>query len=118
MKQIGTDFQGWPIKAMSLKDILLQLGFEEDENGLSIKKDNPLLDPYPRLLIDDGMGYGVDAQFVVETDIDVYDVNVNVIDYVENKDSENGFDEVVNKEKVKVFNVFRDVPEHNIKDGE
>ena len=118
MIRIGTDFQGWPIKAMSLADILRQLGFKETEEGFSMEKDNPLLSAYPLLLTDDGMGYGVEPRFIVETDLEVYDHDVNTIEMAENKESELGYDEVVKKETVKVFNIFRDVPEHKVEDDE
>lgn len=118
MIRIGTDFQGWPVKAMCLEDILRQLGFKETEEGFSIKKSNPLLSAYPRLLIDDGMGYGIDPQFITEVDTETYDDSVNAIDFVKNDDSELGYDEVVKTETINVFNVFRDVPENKIKDDE
>ena len=118
MKQIGTDFQGWPINAYTLEDILKSLGFNEDEKSWSISKDSPLLKAYPLLLTDDGMGYGVHPEFVTEADCDVYGHDVNTIEYVEVNDKEHSFDEVVKKETVKVFNIFRDVPEHKIEDDE
>lgn len=79
---LGNDFQGWPIKAQTLREIL-------DELGIEIKSiSNPeLLDCYPLLLQDDGMGYGVDPMFITEVDKEVY----------ENE-----------RYNVKVFNLFRD----------
>lgn len=115
MKQIGTDFQGWPVYALPLRNILKELGFTETEDGFVIKKDNPLLDAYPRLLIDDGMAYGVDPQFVTEADPEIYDREIKVLKYVENKESEMGFDEQVATETIKVFNMFRDRPEPRLK---
>ena len=61
MKQIGTDFQGWPVNALTLREILHKLGFEEDSETITLVKgedSNKLLDSYPLTLEDDGMGYG------------------------------------------------------------
>lgn len=76
MKTIAYDFQGWPVKAMTLREILLALGFEEDDKTLTLIKGeevNKLLDSYPRILEDDGMGYGIDQGFITEIDPDVYE---------------------------------------------
>jgi hypothetical protein len=118
MKRIGTDFQGWPINAMSLMDILKQIGFKETKDGLLISKNNPLLDAYPHLLMDDGMGYGVDPQYITEIDIESYEDNIKTIETVEDKESEYGYKDVVNTETIRVFNVFRDVPENKIENDE
>ena len=75
MKRISVDFQGWPINALTLKEILLRLGFEENEKTITLKKTeetNNLLDSYPRILEDDGMAYGIDQGFVTEVDPFVY----------------------------------------------
>ena len=90
MKQIGIDFQGWPINALTLREILKKLGFEEDDKTISLIKNedsNELLDAYPLLLADDGMAYGIDPMYVTECDDEVYeDENTNL----------------------KVFNLFRE----------
>lgn len=66
MKKIGTDFQGWPINALTWREILDSLGIEP------VDKDLPILDVYPRLLIDDGMGYGAGrSQYITEIDREV-----------------------------------------------
>ena len=82
MKQIGTDFQGWPINALTLREILYKLGFEETLSGNFVFKDNPeLLDSYPLTLEDDGMAYGIKPMFVTEVDNEIYeddDSNLNV----------------------------------------
>ena len=75
MKEISRDFQGWPTYAMTLKEILLALGFEEDTETLTLIKSEEtmkLLDSYPRILEDDGMGYGIDNGFITEVNNDVY----------------------------------------------
>ena len=75
MKTISYDFQGWPVKAMTLREILLALGFEEDTETLTLIKSEEtmkLLDSYPRILEDDGMAYGIDNGFITEVSDDVY----------------------------------------------
>jgi len=118
MIQIGTDFEGWAVNAHTLLDILRQIGAEETEDGFVIKKDNPLLDAYPRLLEDDGAGHGVNGQFVTEVDIDTYDRGIVAVEYVEDKDSELGYKENPVLTTVKVFNIFGDVPENRTEDDE
>lgn len=86
------DFQGWPVKALTLREILLSLGFEEDTETITLIKSEEaykLLDSYPRLLEDNGMGYGVNEQYIVEVDNSVYD-------------------DTIADEKVNVFNLFRE----------
>lgn len=90
MKQIGTDFQGWPVNALTLREILHKLGFEEDSKTITLIKDedsNKLLDSYPLTLEDDGMAYGIKPMLITEVDSEVYE-------------DENS--------KLKVFNLFRD----------
>ena len=54
------DFQGWPEYKMNLREILLALGGQQDGNFIKFPSNTPLMDIYPRILVDDGMGYGVD----------------------------------------------------------
>lgn len=89
MYEIGKDFQGWPTYAMTLREILLDLGCETDENGNVIFKNQELLDSYPILLRDDGMGYGVNPRLIIETD-------------KETRTVENG---------LRVFNLFDEKPD-------
>lgn len=87
MKQIGIDFQGWPVNALTLREILQKLGFIETLSG-DFSFDNPeLLDSYPITYEDDGMAYGIKPMFITEVDNVIY----------EDEDS-----------KLKVFNLFRD----------
>ena len=104
MKQIGTDFQGWPINALTLKEILKQLGFTDTGDGYFIEKGNEILNAYPRLLEDDGMGYGIDSGFITIAEKDVYDFDR------ESTGREEGVKryEVMNGEKV--FNLFIEEP--------
>ena len=86
MKQIGTDFQGLPIYAMNLKEILEKLMFKDiGDNKFELQRPE-LLDCYPLLLEDDGMGYGVRPMFIGEANRLIY----------EDKDS-----------GLNVFNLFR-----------
>ncbi len=69
MKKISTDFQGWPIYAMTWREIFDRIA-ENIEGKYVFNED--LLDSYPRLLEDDGMGYGVNPKFVISADKEVY----------------------------------------------
>lgn len=88
MKQIGIDFQGWPINALTLREILHKLGFRENNPGEFITENEDLLDSYPLTLEDDGMGYGIKPMLITEVDNEIY----------EDDDS-----------NLNVFNLFRDV---------
>jgi hypothetical protein len=67
---VNFDFQGWPNRKMDLKTILEAIGFGTYEvNGeqfLGIRSDSKILTVYPSILNDDGMGYGVNEQFIVD----------------------------------------------------
>ena len=111
MIQIGTDSQGWPVNAMNLREILKRLGFKENKNRFSISKKNKLLDAYPCLLEDDGMGYGVNSEYVIEADANVYETDVKVIDYEMTNDHPDfpklDVNKIVKDETISVFNIFR-----------
>lgn len=62
---IAYDFQGWPYHKMNLKEILLALGGKIDGDSISFDLHHPLLDVYPMVYTDDGMGYYVDESFIV-----------------------------------------------------
>lgn len=87
MKQIGTDFEGWPINVYTLREILHKLGFREDNPGEFITEDSELLNSYPLTYEDDGMAYGINPMFITETDTVVYEDEVSGL---------------------KVFNLFRE----------
>lgn len=75
MKEIGTDFQGWPVNAMTLREIIDKLGITYilDNGDKIIRSDRKhLLDAYPVILEDDGMGYGVNPRYVTSVDENVY----------------------------------------------
>lgn len=69
---INYDFQGWPVVKMSLRDILEQLrksgvfAYDVDSATYFIRDDSPVLDIYPTVLEDDGMGYGINERFITE----------------------------------------------------
>lgn len=95
MKRIGTDFQGWATNAMTLREFIKALGvtYTLDNGDEIIRSDRKhILDSYPIVLEDDGMGYGVNPMYVTSVDTNVY----------ESKDL-----------KDKVFNVFIEPNEHN-----
>ena len=104
MKEIRTDFQGYPIYALTLKEILKQLGFTDTGDGYFIEKGNEILNAYPRLLEEDSMGYGLDSGFVTLAETDVYDFN---------RES-TGQEERIKRYQVmngeKVFNLFIEEP--------
>lgn len=92
MITIGYEFQGQPIKALTLGEVLEGLGFTKNDDGsFVIKKDDPLLNAYPRLLQDDGMGYGVQEEYITTMDREIYDSRIE-------------------GQNVKVFNLFREKP--------
>lgn len=116
MIQIGTDFQGWPVNALTLKEILKELGFKENEDSFFISKDSKLLDAYPYLLEDDGMGYGVDSEYIVEVDNEPYEKDVKVIDFEMTNEHPDfpklNIEKVVKDETINVFNIFRQANEN------
>ena len=76
MKRIGEDFQGWPIKAMTLREIIdaLDLTYTTDDGmGVLRSEKTDILNSYPVVLEDDGMGYGVNPRYVIETNDKFYD---------------------------------------------
>lgn len=76
MKEIGKDFQGWPVNALTLREILIKLGFKEIKEGtFEIIDTSNLLDAYPCLLEDDGMGYGINEEYITEVSCLSYDNN-------------------------------------------
>lgn len=72
MKTISYDFQGWPMNAMTLLEILEKLGFKKEGNKVVGEISEDLLNAYPVLLEDDGMGYGVNQQYIIEVDNNIY----------------------------------------------
>ena len=100
---------------LTLHNILKELGFKEEDGKVYIESDAEILKAYPRLLQDDGMGYGVRTEYITEADKEIYQENVMVEDFVITNSGKLGVDKVVKEETLNVFNVFRDVP-HNKKE--
>ena len=73
---IEYDFQGWPVFRMNLKEILLALGGTIEGDKLSFDVRNPIMATYPRILMDDGMGYGVDESAVVSVNANEEYINI------------------------------------------
>lgn len=84
MKEIAIDFQGWPVKAMTWKETLQAIGIlneEAEHEEYKVNAKNPILDSYPKVLEDDGMGYGINPRFIVSSDCMIYkddELNENV----------------------------------------
>ena len=71
---------GWPVYKRNVREILMSPGATEENGKISIDSNNHILDVYPHILIDDGMGYGVDDSYVVEVNIveDEDETRVNI----------------------------------------
>ena len=65
---IGYEPQGWPIFKMNLEEILIALGGEIIDDKIIFKKTSDFSKIYPVVLTDDGMGYGVDPNYITEID--------------------------------------------------
>lgn len=68
---IGYDFQGFPFFKMNLKEILCSLGGKCDDKSITFSLDDPYLNCYPVILIDDGMAYGIEPSYIMEIDRDI-----------------------------------------------
>lgn len=79
--EIAEDFEGWPIYKRTIKWILDKLGAEEEDTRIFDTKTNQdyacfkipseLLEKYPQVLEDDGMGYSPQVKYV--TDVDAFE---------------------------------------------
>ena len=86
MKKISKDFQGWPVYALTWREILKYLPFIKD--GV-VDFNDPRLDVYPRTLEDDGMGYGVNEKLITECTFVDNDRECNIFIDKEIWDAEN-----------------------------
>ena len=59
------DFQGWPEYKMNLREVLVALGGKVEGDAISFDLKDTLMDVYPRILVDDGMGYRVNENVIV-----------------------------------------------------
>lgn len=66
------DFEGWLIPHITLRNVIKKLGFEYNEiqKKWSISDKNPILDSYPTIFQDDGMGYGANSGKLSEVSVD------------------------------------------------
>lgn len=62
-----TDFQGWGVYALTLRDILDKIAVKEGDDYI-IKGNNIYLDSVPVVYEDDGMGYGVNERYISSFD--------------------------------------------------
>lgn len=118
MVQIGTDFEGFPLEALTIKEILLKLGFKIEGDKFSIDNDASILNVYPLVFEDDEI-YGINPRFVTEVDPEcVYEQKIKEIVYEVGENKKLDISIVVKDNTVKVFNVFTDVPEHKVEDDD
>lgn len=76
---IDIDFEGWPVKRRTLREILESIGAKEietkdGEKVLGFPVDSKTLDVFPRTLEDDGMGYGVDEMWITGAHMPTEDI--------------------------------------------
>lgn len=69
---INFDFQGWPVEKTNMREIINNIFHPEtiEVNGkkyIAIPEDSEILNQFPLILEDDGMGYGVHEQYITET---------------------------------------------------
>lgn len=67
---------GWPIFKMNLREILVKLGAINDGTYLKFHINDLKLDLYPCRLTDDGMGYGIDPEWIHEVDTQSDYINI------------------------------------------
>lgn len=75
---VDYNFQGWPVFKMNLREVLLALGGRPEGNLIVFDEGSTLMSAYPRVLMDDGMGYGVDDSAVVAISVFASDGIVNI----------------------------------------
>lgn len=63
---IGFDFQGWPVYKQTVRDMLESFGLKLIDGKWQIEDTDPILDVYPLKLNDDGAGYGVNQEYIIE----------------------------------------------------
>lgn len=72
MVKIDEEVTGWPIYALTLREILKELGAVQVGKYGFIIRNKKLLDSYPVTLQDDGMGYGIRPKYITQCDPDIY----------------------------------------------
>ena len=79
---VGYDFQGSPRFRMNLKEILIHLGGRCENDHIVFDLNSPMMTVYPRILEDDGMGYGVGDCFITEVDANESINEIEDINYI------------------------------------
>lgn len=101
------DFQGWPCSIMNLKEILLDLGFEEKDGKISISSDNAILKAYPCLMEDDGMAYGINPKYVTCVDKNIYDTKIKGLETDIDEETKS-YVTYKTENQINIFNLFID----------
>ena len=65
---IGFDFQGWPVRKLTLEEIFVRLGAHLNPETYMYEIDKSLVETIPTVYTDDGMGYGVNEAYIVDAD--------------------------------------------------
>ena len=102
------DFQGWPEYKMNLREVLMALGGKVEGNTILFDLKDPLMDVYPRIFVDDGMGYGVDENVIVSVDPDKHEGFINIFRWKKPTDEQQAelarqADSHMSMEKLKAF---------------
>lgn len=87
---ISYGFQGWPNFKRTLREILNMMGAVEENGMIGFKTDDAILDVYPKVLEDDGMGYGVNERYI--TEVGVADKDKSFISIFAEPEIEDGVD--------------------------
>lgn len=66
---VNYDFQGWPVFKMNLKELLIALGGKINKKNITFSLDNPAMEVYPKIFVDDGMAYGIDESYITEATV-------------------------------------------------
>ena len=76
---INFDFQGWPEFKMSMRDIIERIGgkLNEETNKWEIPNKDWMVQ-CPTILHDDGMGCGVNAEYIIDINIDNISQTCNI----------------------------------------
>ena len=80
-----------PVYKMNVREILEALGGKVKNNKIIFDLSNPIMELYPITVTDDGMGYGVDEEFI--TEVNYGDDFVTIFREKEDKDREKRLEE-------------------------
>lgn len=89
---ISYDFQGWPNYKRNLREILNMMGAVEENGMIGFKTNDAILDIYPLILEEDGMGYGVNERYIIEASADMMKTYVNI--FAEKLEIEDAVDDI------------------------